>query len=164
MSEMTPSSVPSVKPPSERSMPAAPPGGEQREHPRFRLEDAVAVLSKGLLASLGLGKVEKLRVVNLSRGGVLVVAAKSIPVETRLQVRIDIAKPADILECGASVRWCAKNARNGAQYYVGLRFEKPGAQLQKKIEQMRVWFTSPEFRTQAARKEASSVNLKPYRP
>ena len=54
------------------------------------------------------------------------------------------------------MRWCA-------QYHVGLRFEKPSPQLQKKIDQIRVWFTSTEDRTQAARKEASSVNLKPYR-
>jgi c-di-GMP-binding flagellar brake protein YcgR len=160
MSESVQASNPAAKPPSERAIPAAPDRTEQREHPRFKVDDAVAILAKGgLLASLGLGKVRN-PVVNLSQGGVLVLAAKSIPVETRLRVRIEITKPADIVEAQASVRWCAQNARNHAQYYIGLRFEKPDPQMQKKIAQMHVWFTSAEFRTQAARKEASSTHLK----
>jgi hypothetical protein len=163
MSEMSPSSTPEVKPPSERSLQAAPAHGEQRQYPRFKLDDAMVILSKGgLLSFMGLGKVRN-RVVNLSQGGVLVLAAKSVPVETRLHVRIEVTKPEEILECEASVRWCAQSARDNKLYYVGLCFEKPGAKLQKKIEQMRIWFTSPEYRTQAARKEASSMNLKPIR-
>src|SRR4029079_7616712 len=126
-------------------------------------EGAVATLARrGLLASLGLGKV-RYSVVNLSQGGLLLLAAKSIPVETRLRVRIDIPKPADIVEGEVSVRWCAQSARNNAQFYVGLRFEKPDPQMQRKIGQMRDWFRSAEFRTQAARKEASSTHLKPFR-
>ena len=54
------------------------------------------------------------------------------------------------------------SARNEAHFYVGLRFEETDTLLQKKIAQMREWFTSAEFRAKsAARKEASSsMNLK----
>jgi hypothetical protein len=163
MSETLPSSTPAGKPPSERGIPAATDQAEQREHPRFKPEDAVAIVAKGgLLSSLGLGKV-RVPVVNLSQGGVLLLVAKSIPVETRLRVRIEIPKPADIVESQASVRWCAQSAKNNAQFYVGLRFEKPDPQMQRKIAQMRDWFRSAEFKTQAARKEASSTNLRPFR-
>jgi len=163
MSESLPSSTPAGKPPSEREIPAAADRTEQREHPRFRLEDGIAILAKGgLLSGLGLGKV-RAPVVNLSQGGVLLLAAKSIPVETKLRVRIEIPKPADIIESEASVRWCAQSARNNAQFYVGLRFEKPAPQMLRKIAQMRDWFRSVEFRTQGARKEASSTNQKPFR-
>jgi hypothetical protein len=163
MSESLPPSTPAGKPPSERGIPAATDRTEQREHPRFKPEDAIAILPKGgLLSSLGLGKV-RCPVVNLSQGGVLLLAAKSIPVETRIRVRIEIPKPADIVESQASVRWCAQSAKNNAQFYVGLRFEKPDPQMQRKIAQMRDWFRSAEFKTQAARKEASSTNLRPFR-
>lgn len=163
MSESLPSSTPAGKPPSERSIPSAADRAEQREHPRFKPVDAVATLAKGgLLSSLGLGRV-RVPVVNLSQGGVLLLAAKSIPVETKLRVRIEIPKPADLVESEASVRWCAQSAKNNAQFYVGLRFEKPDPQMQRKIAQMRDWFRSAEFKTQAARKEASSTHLRPFR-
>jgi hypothetical protein len=165
MSESTELPVSGQKSPKDSASSGALARPEQRMHPRFKVEGATAILGKGrLLLSLGLGP-RKSAVVNLSQGGVLVKSTKSFPVETRLRVRIEIPKPEDVLECDGEVRWCAQSAKNDACFYVGIRFERLDPLLEKKIGQMREWFTSVEFRAKAsARKEASSSLMKAVRP
>src|SRR5712675_1733658 len=98
MSESLPSTGPESKPPTDRAIPAALERAEQRGHPRFKIEGATALLGKGgFLSSLGLGFGKK-PLVNLSQGGVLVLAGKSFPEGTRLRVRIEVPNPADVVE------------------------------------------------------------------
>ncbi|HLF92917.1 MAG TPA: PilZ domain-containing protein [Planctomycetota bacterium] len=165
MIEPIPPSGPAIKPASEPALSATPQRPERREHPRFKLEGATAVLGKaGFLSKLGLSQ-RKDAVVNLSQGGVLVLVGKPLPVGTRLPIRIEIANPADVVEGEAVVRWCAQSARNDAHFYAGLSFEGLDPLARKKIAKMHEWFTSSEYRAKAsARKDASSGKLKPVRP
>lgn len=133
---------------------------EQRSAPRFRVDGAIVSLAKpGMLASLGLGlKTETL--VNLSPGGVLVRASKSLVVGSRVRVRIEVPKWKDVIACDAEVRWCAQSARVDLHFYAGLAFRGLPDLDAKRIAQMHELLKSVEYRAKAgARKEASSANL-----
>jgi Tfp pilus assembly protein PilZ len=161
MSELPPTaSSSSPKPVSDRALPAAITHQERRQHPRFKVEGASVILGKGgLLASLGLPQKKDL-VTNLSRGGVLVKARKRHAVGARLQLEIRIPSPADTVSCKSIVRWCAQSAKDDAQFFTGIQFENLDSPTEKKLAQMEEWFTSAAFRASAARKEASSAQLK----
>ena len=123
---------------------------EQREHPRFKIEGATAVLGKGgFLSSLGFDP-KKNAIVNLSKGGIVVLVGKRVPPDTRVHVRIEISKPADVVESEGLVRWCGQSAKSDAQFYVGIRFERLDPLSQKKIALMREWFTSEEYRAKVS--------------
>jgi hypothetical protein len=65
-----------------------------RRHLRFHVERASATLTvKGFLTTLGLGRVNKARAaVNLSEGGVLLLAGEPLAAGTRVQVRVEMEK------------------------------------------------------------------------
>jgi len=165
MSELPAASGSASKAASEGAIPVPLERPEQRAHSRFKVEGATAVLGKGgLFWALGLSRFRG-AVVNLSQGGILIQAGKIVPAGTRLRVRIVIPKPPDVIESAGEVRWCAQGARNDAHFYVGIRFEGLAPGMKKKIEQMREWFTSAEYRAKTfVRKDASSTTLKPPRP
>jgi hypothetical protein len=158
MSEMTSGSAPAQKAPSERAIPSAAVPNEKREHPRFKVEGATAVVGKsGLLDSL-LGP-KKHHVVNLSQGGVMVCIGKRLPVGSRHHVRIEIPKYKEVIEAAGEIRWCMESAKN-KDIYIGIRFVDLDPSERRKIAGMYEVFNSVGFKAMsAARKDASSMRL-----
>jgi hypothetical protein len=121
---------------------------EFRQYPRFKLEDARATLClKGFLTSIGLGKNLALGAVNLSEGGVLLLASRSLEAGTTVEVQVVLEKHGDTVQSQGEVRWCFQNARNAKEYYVGIMFTNLPDIEKKKIAKMREWFTSAEYKS-----------------
>ena len=120
-----------------------------RRWARFKVDDAanVVLYPEKLLNFMGLGTKNRAKAaVNLSEGGVLVRTTEKIPKGTRVRLTISIDKFSDRFECVGVVRWCYAAARSKSDYYAGVSFlDLPPADI-KKIEKMRSWFTSPEYK------------------
>jgi len=125
---------------------------ELRQHPRFRIEDAKTELYlKGFLAKMGIGRKNEARVaVNLSEGGLMVSTHGKLKPGVKVQLRIEMEKFKDVIETEGEVRWCYVSARNASEYYTGIQFVKLAPAHLSKINQMRAWFTSPEFKQKSA--------------
>ena len=125
---------------------------ELRRYLRFRIEDASAELFiKGFFTSFGLGRVNKGRAaINLSEGGVMLLVRETIPVDTKVMIRIDMEKYEDTIEATGVVKWCEQSARSDKDFYAGIEFTGLGDADLKKISKMRQWFTSPEYKTRTA--------------
>ena len=142
MSEETPASDSATK--------KGPPKPENvRRWPRFKVDDEAAVVlyPEKLLNFMGLGRSNRAKAaVNLSEGGVLVRTTEKIARGTRVRLTISIEKFSDRFECVGIVRWCYAAARSKDDYYAGISFlDLPPADI-KKIEKMRSWFTSAEYK------------------
>src|SRR3982751_416194 len=132
-------------------------GPENREHYRFRIEDATTeIYLQGFLGRIGLGRFDPNRknearvAVNLSEGGLMVSTHNKLPRGAKVHLRIEMEKFKDVLEADGIVRWCYASARNAAEFYTGIEFLNiPPAQIAK-IAGMRAWFTSPEFKNKSA--------------
>ncbi len=123
-----------------------------RQYPRFRIEDAkTEIYLKGFLAKMGIGRKNEARVaVNLSEGGILVSTHAKMSPGAKVQLRIEMEKFKDVIETEGEVRWCYVSARNSTEYYTGIQFVKMAPAHLAKINQMRAWFTSPEFKQKSA--------------
>ena len=125
---------------------------EQRQHARFRIEDAKTELClKGFLAKIGIGRKNEARVaVNLSEGGIMVSTLGKMKPGTKVLVRIEMEKFKDVIDAEGEVRWSYVSARDASDYYTGIQFLKLPKAALSKINQMRAWFTSPEFKQRSA--------------
>ena len=116
---------------------------------RFKVDDAanVVLYPEKLLNFMGLGKTNRAKAaVNLSEGGVLVRTTEKLSRGSRVRLTISIQKFSDRFECVGVVRWCYAAARTKEDYYAGISFlDLPPADI-KKIEKMRSWFTSSEYK------------------
>lgn len=119
---------------------------------RFRVEEAMARLYvKGLLTSIGLGRVKRQQAaLNLSSGGALLAASEPIEVGTLVHVRIEIPRFSDAIEADGEVAWCSPGEGNPTRFFVGVRFVGLNDAQRGKIEVMRRWFTSPEYKMRRA--------------
>lgn len=154
MAESSPQSSdpPESRKPASSSAFSKPTRQELRTFMRFRIEDASAeMFVKGFFTSFGLGRVNKGRAaINLSEGGVMLLVSETVPVGTKVTVRIDMEKYEDIIEATGVVRWCEQSARSDKDFYAGIQFTGLGDADLKKIAKMREWFTSPEYKTRTA--------------
>jgi hypothetical protein len=138
-------------------------GPENREHYRFRIEDATTeIYLQGFLGRIGLGRLDPNRknearvAVNLSEGGLMVSTHSKLPRGSKVHLRIEMEKFRDVLEADGIVRWCYASARNATEFYTGIEFlNLPPAQIAK-IAGMRAWFTSPEFKAKSATKRRTT--------
>jgi hypothetical protein len=156
-----PSETPRKDPSSSTKVRKA--GPENREHFRFRIEDATTeIYLQGFLARIGLGKLgigqknEARVAVNLSEGGLMVSTHSKLPRGSKVRLRIEMEKFKDVIEAEGVVRWCYASARNAADFYTGIEFVNlPPAQVAK-IAGMRAWFTSPEYKQRSATKRRTT--------
>lgn len=127
---------------------------ENRKHARFKTDEAtVQLYIKGLLTSLGIGKKNEARsAVNLSEGGILLVAGSKLPKGAKVQVRIEIEKFKDVIQTDGIVAWCFQSARD-TSYYAGISFQNLPAAQAALIGKMRSWFTSPEYKQKSQTKK-----------
>lgn len=135
-------------------------GSELRTTTRFEIDDVAVplVYEQGLLASLGIGRVNQARAaVNLSEGGILVRTHDRMKSGTKVKVRLEIEKFKDIIEAEGVVRWCFQSAKEESNYYAGIRFTDVPGPVASKIARLRGYYTSPEYRskTQARRRRDS---------
>ena len=128
---------------------------ELRRHPRFKTDEATAQIGlKGLLTSLGIGRRSTARTaVNLSEGGILVLTDTKLKAGSRVQIKIEVEKYKDVIECEGEVRWCYQSARDASDFYAGIQFSNLSPTQTALIGKMRSWFTSPEYRAKSATKK-----------
>ena len=157
MSESASGSAPAQKAPSEKAIPSAAPG-EKREHPRFKVEGASAVVGKsGLLAGLLGPKTH--RVVNLSQGGAMICINKRLPVGSKHDLRIEIPRYKEVIQTAGEIRWCLESVKN-SDIYIGVRFVDLDPADRRKIAGMYELFSSVEYKAMSAvRKDNSSIRL-----
>ena len=143
---------------------SAPEPRNLRRWPRFKVDDETAIVlyPEKLRNFMGLGRANRAKAaVNLSEGGVLVRTSEMLAPDTRVRLTISIEKFGDKFECIGEVCWCYASARSSSEFYAGVRFvDLPPSDI-KKIEKMRSWFSSPEFRakTKFRRKDESAEAL-----
>jgi hypothetical protein len=157
MSEMTSGSAPAQKAASEKNIPTAA-SNEKREHPRFKVEGASAVVGNaGFLG--GLLGARKHRLVNLSQGGAMIQVNKRLPVGSKHDLRLEIPKYKEVIKAVGEVRWCLESAKN-SDVYMGVRFVDLDAGERRKIAGMCELVNSLEYKAKSVvRKDNSSIRL-----
>ena len=92
---------------SSTQLPAVGSPQNQRRHLRFRIEDVSAQMyAKGLLSTVGLGRANVAQAaVNLSEGGILLLAKERFQPGARVRIHIEIETVRDALDCDGIVRW-----------------------------------------------------------
>ena len=125
---------------------------ELRQHPRFRIGEAkTEMYLKGFFAKMGIGRKNEARVaVNLSEGGLMVSTQGKLAPGSKVQLRIEMEKFKDVIDTEGVVRWCYVSARDASDYYTGIQFVNLAPAHLSKINQMRAWFTSPEYKQKSA--------------
>lgn len=106
---------------------------------------------KGFLSKIGLNRKNEARVaVNLSEGGVLVLTNNKLKAGTPVHLRIELESHKDVIEAEGEVRWCYASAKDATDFYAGIEFVKLAPANLSRIQGMRAWFTSPEFKAKSA--------------
>jgi hypothetical protein len=139
-----------------------PPGSrEARRHPRFLVYGAVASLRrKGARSLFGLlGGSASGQVIDLSEGGARLSIPAELPVDTPIELQIDIERFKDRIASPAIVRWCHRDPAAPSRHLVGVKFDTLDASAVKKIGRMRSFFTSEHCEEFRERKSASERHL-----
>jgi len=133
---------------AEEAPAPAPKGSERRKHLRFEVDGATITLYReGLLSLVGLGKENKAKIaLDLSEGGLQVVARERLPIGAKVRIHLEIEKFKDAIEAPAVVRWCYQNAQKKADFHVGLQFTDLASLESRKIASMRDFYNSPQHR------------------
>ena len=113
-----------------------------------------ASAAEKFLTSLGIGRNSEVRTaVNLSEGGILILTHSKLKAGSRVQVKIEVEKYKDVIECEGEVRWCYQSARDATDFYAGIQFKDLPPTQMALIAKMRSWFTSPEYKQKSATKK-----------
>ena len=130
-------------------------GAELRTSDRFQVDDIAipVVYEQGVLASLGIGRINQARsAINLSEGGVLVRTHDHMKSGTKVKVRLEIETFNDVIEAEGVVRWCFQSAKEETNFYAGIRFTNVPPPVASKIAKLRGYYTSPEYRSKTTSK------------
>lgn len=120
-----------------------------RRYPRFKVDDEASIIlyPDKLLNFVGIGTSNRAKAaINLSEGGVLVRTGERLEKGSRVRLTISIEKFGDRFECVGQVCWCYAAAHVTKEFFAGIRFVDLPEADRKKIEKMRSWFTSKEYR------------------
>ena len=115
--------------------------GQRRQHPRFTLHDAtIKLYRRGATAIFGLAglNIEGV-VIDLSEGGLRLETDEKLLVDTKIHLKITVAKFKDTLESDGVIRWCHSNPKNPERFQVGVRFAGLDPAVGRRIGQMRGW-------------------------
>ena len=149
------------------ALPSNPGRPEQRQHLRVQIDDASTSFSiKGVSTSLGAGHVSRGRAaINLSEGGAMLLVCDPLAVGTRVLVRIEIEDRQEFVEATGEVRWCEPEGRNGKDFHAGIEFVALPPEDRRKIDRMRDWFSSPEYKSrQTTRRLEQREGTRPPAP
>jgi len=136
---------------------------ERRKHPRFKIDEADAVLRRMGFSLFG-GQANMARTaVDLSEGGVRIITTERVVPGVKVKVTIGIQKYNDSLETEAEVKWSHQNMSNGSEFYAGVMFLDLALPQVTKIARMRAWFTSAQYQAikeKRTREKGSGLFLK----
>jgi len=121
--------------------------GERRHHPRFALHDAtIKLYRRGATALFGLARLNIEGVVlDLSEGGLRLETDERFLADTKVRMKITVAKFNDTLEVDGLTRWCHSDPKNPDRFRVGVQFMGLEPAALRKIAQMRGWYTSAQY-------------------
>jgi len=119
----------------------------RRKHARFTLHDAtVKLYRRGATAIFGLASLNIEGVVlDLSEGGLRIETDEKLLKDTKVRLKITVAKFNDTLEADGVTRWCHSHPKNPDRFQVGIEFAGPDPAIARKIGQMRGWYTSAQY-------------------
>jgi hypothetical protein len=122
--------------------------GERRGHPRFSLHDAQAKLyRRGATTLFGLaGLTIEGAVLDLSEGGLRLETGEKFMIDTKVHLKMFIAKFNDTLEADGVTRWCHATPKDPEVFQVGIQFWSLDPLIARKITQMRGWYTSAQYK------------------
>ena len=100
------------------------PGKERRQHPRFPIRDAEAVLTpEGALIFLGTDPGNKaLGAVDLSEGGTRLRTRRPVPLGAAVRVTLEFEEPRGKVDARGEVRWSRKGPGSGRGSQAGVMF------------------------------------------
>ncbi len=139
--------ITSVKPEKEAASPE-----EQRSDVRFLPEGSSLVCyPSGVMSEVLLKRNIARHLCDISKGGIRFCTWKKLPQGKKLRFKFKLPKFGDEFSVTAEVRWCGEispkqEAEFGAGYFVGCKFIDIDPKITYKIEAMKRWFTSPEYR------------------
>ena len=126
-----------------------PPGRrERRRYHRFSLHDAtVKLYRRGATAIFGLARLNiEGMVVDLSEGGLRLETAEQLLRDTKIHLKITVAKFNDTVEMDGLTRWCHSDPKDEEKFTVGVEFSNLDPAVLRKLNQMRGWYTSPAYK------------------
>jgi PilZ domain-containing protein len=125
------------------------PGGraERRRAVRFTLHDAtVKLYRRGATSIFGLARLSiEGVVVNLSETGLRFDTDEKFLADTKVRLKITVAKFNDTLEADGVTRWCHTDPANAERFQVGVQFTGVDPAVARKLAQMRGWYTSAQY-------------------
>lgn len=124
-----------------RGIPPAPP-----KLPKFPIHDAtIKLYRRGATAIFGLARLDiEGTVSELSEEGAEIVVDEQLLPDTKIHLRMEVARFNDHIESDAVVRLCRKDLKAEDRFLVRIEFLDAEATRVRKISAMRGYFTSPE--------------------
>jgi hypothetical protein len=120
--------------------------GNRRQHARFDVDGAPAVLRpQGIINVIFNRQNIGREALDLSEGGARLVAVRRVPPGSLVQVRILFGKFQDEIASGGEIRWCRQRSPSTEEFLLGLMFKDRDPERDRKIVMMRGYFTSPQF-------------------
>ena len=127
-----------------------PPAGkhERRRFHRFDIHDAtVKLYRRGATAIFGLARLSIEGVVlDLSEGGLRFETNEQFLIDTKIHLKVTVAKFNDSVEMDGLTRWCHADPRNEEKFTVGVQFNPLDPVASRKLAQMRGWYTSAQYK------------------
>ena len=112
---------------------------ENRKHLRLPVASTTFVeLESPALKENSQGTVIKCKTLNVSRGGLLVILDREVPVGAILQLGVDLADDEQTLHLAAEVRWCTRAEESGMRrnsWYAGFQvLNSEGSDVERWVE------------------------------
>ncbi len=127
-----------------------PPSGqrERRRVHRFAIHDAtVKLYRRGATAIFGLARLSiEGTVLDLSEAGLRLETAEQLLRDTKIHLKIMVAKFNDTVEMDGLTRWCHTDTKDEEKFTVGVEFSNLDPAVTRKLTQMRGWYTSPAYK------------------
>ncbi len=121
--------------------------GERRRHPRFSLHDAtIKLFRRGATAIFGLARLSiEGSVLDLSEGGVRIETGERFLPDTKIRLKIVVAKFNDTVESDGVTRWCHTDVKDPERFQCGIEFMNLDPATARKVVTMRGWYTSAQY-------------------
>ncbi len=141
------------QPTTNMTQPIAAAVSDGRKSERFQIDDyTVNVFRSGLLSSVGLRKNLVSDVIDVSRGGAMMICMEKITVGSKLAFTLHLNKFADTFESEAEVVWVKEGPTpDGFGFFTGVQFVSLSPEKRKLIDYMMSWFTSYQAKYKVAR-------------
>jgi len=86
-------------------------------------------------------------VLDLSEGGLRLETAEQLLIDTKIRLKITVAKFNDTVEMDGVTRWCHQDPKDPEKYTVGVQFGALDPATTRKLATMRGWYTSAQYKS-----------------